>query len=72
MGTVVHVDFGGSEPWLTRKELAEEWGWSTKTIERFDREGLPSRQKGRFRLYKLTAARNWERRPDGKGLAHVG
>lgn len=70
MGEVVHVDFGGTEPWLTRRELAEELGRSVKYVENLTKRGLPHKQHGRQKLYKASAARNFLGAGDRKGIAH--
>jgi hypothetical protein len=72
MGQVVHVDFGGREPLLTRRQLAAELRCSMGHIENLERRGLPFDTRGRRKVYKETAVRNWMDRSDRKGIAHVG
>jgi len=72
MGEVVFIDFGGQEPWLSTRELAEELGRSVKYVENLTKHGLPHKQHGRQKLYKASAARNFIGGADRKGIAHVG
>jgi phage terminase Nu1 subunit (DNA packaging protein) len=71
---VVHIDFSRSEPLLTRRELSEALGhgYSVRTLEDLDKRGIPFEQRGRKRLYKETAVRNWMAREERKGADHAG
>ena len=54
---------GEFEPWISKRQLAQHWGCSTRTIERLVREGLPSRPpeqsaNGR-RMFHLSRCERW-------------
>lgn len=49
-----------SEAYLTRKEVCQELRVSVKTVQRWEREGLPVEVWGsRLRRYRLDRVRGW-------------
>jgi phage terminase Nu1 subunit (DNA packaging protein) len=49
--------------WLTRKQLAEEWGLSVGSIDKLVKQGLPSETWGlQVRRFHLPTCERWRRR----------
>jgi excisionase family DNA binding protein len=50
---------GGSEPWLTKRRLAEYFQVSVRTIERWTTAGMPCLRCGRTVRYRISACEAW-------------
>lgn len=50
-----------TEPWLTKAELATVLKVCTKTVERWQRQGLPFTRIGGVNRYLLSEAIRWHR-----------
>jgi hypothetical protein len=52
-----------SEPWVSKRQLANHWGVSTKTVERRVVEGMPSRPPAESptnrRMFRISECDNW-------------
>jgi hypothetical protein len=46
--------YGLPEPWLTKRQLARHYGYSTRWVELQQRAGLPSHMIGGQRRYRLS------------------
>ena len=44
---------------MTRRQLADALGKDSRTIERWEKDGLPVAGHGRLRLYDVAAVRRW-------------
>jgi hypothetical protein len=55
MGEVIQFP----EPWLTKRQLADHYGFSTRWIELRMQEGMPSRMIGGRRRFRLSETENW-------------
>jgi excisionase family DNA binding protein len=53
------------EPWITKRELAEHLGISTRWIDRRIQMGLPSTLLGNRRRFQLSAVEAWLRTHHG-------
>lgn len=49
----------GWEPWLTKKQLAAHFSYSTRWIELRMREGMPSTLIGKRRRFHLSEVEAW-------------
>jgi excisionase family DNA binding protein len=49
----------GSEPWLTKRRLADYFQVSVRTIERWTTRGLPCLRVGRTVRYRVSACEAW-------------
>jgi predicted DNA-binding transcriptional regulator AlpA len=49
----------GWEPWLTKKQLAAHFGYSTRWVELRVREGMPSKLIGGRRRFRLSEVEAW-------------
>lgn len=49
----------GTEPWLTKAQIAEHLGFSTRWVELRVREGLPCRRMGGRLRFRRSAAERW-------------
>jgi hypothetical protein len=49
----------GSDPWLSKRQLAAHYGRSTRWVELRVNEGLPSRMIGGHRGFQLSVADRW-------------
>jgi hypothetical protein len=49
----------GFEPWLTKKQVAIHYGYSTRWVELRVREGLPSHFRGGQRRFLLSEVEAW-------------
>jgi len=47
------------EPWLSKQQVADHYGRSTRWIELWMREGLPSRMLGGRRAFLLSIVDAW-------------
>jgi predicted DNA-binding transcriptional regulator AlpA len=50
---------GSTEPWISKRALAQHYGRSTRWIELRMREGLPSRMLGGRRAFRLSEVEAW-------------
>lgn len=51
---------GLESPWLTRRQVAEHFAVSPKTVQRWQREGLPFERWGsRLVRYRLDRVERW-------------
>jgi hypothetical protein len=50
-----------AEPWLSKRQVADHYGRSTRWLELKAREGLPSRMIGGRRGYRLSEVDVWLR-----------
>jgi hypothetical protein len=48
-----------SEPWLSKRQVADHFGRSTRWVELRVREGLPSRMIGGRRGFRLSEVESW-------------
>lgn len=56
------IPFGrgfGSEPWVSKAQVAAHFGRSKRWVELMAREGLPSRMIGGRRAYRLSEVDAW-------------
>lgn len=51
----------GLEPWMTKQQIAEHLGFSTRWVEIRMREGLPSSTMGGRRRYLASEVEAWLR-----------
>ena len=49
----------GSEPWLSKRQVAGHFGYSIRWIELRVREGMPSQMIGGQRKFRLTECELW-------------
>lgn len=49
----------GSEPWVSKRQVAEHFGFSTRWVELRVREGMPSRAIGGRRRFLLSECEEW-------------
>jgi hypothetical protein len=49
----------GSEPWVTKKQLAAHFKFSTRWVELRVREGMPSRMIGGYRRFRVSECETW-------------
>jgi predicted DNA-binding transcriptional regulator AlpA len=49
----------GREPWLSKRQVANHYGRSTRWVELRMREGLPSRLIGGRRGFRLSEVDEW-------------
>ncbi len=47
------------EPWLSKRQLAQHFGYSTRWVELKMREGMPSYIHGSQRRYRLSETEAW-------------
>lgn len=47
------------EPWVDELHVARHFGVSTRTVRRWRDAGMPSRQFGRSRRFRLTQCERW-------------
>lgn len=61
MGQVVPLrrEFAQTEPWLAKKELARYFGVCSSTIDNWARNGMPYRQVGGRRRYRISSCEAW-------------
>ena len=60
MGDVIPFPVrSGWEPELSKRQLAQLLGYSTRWIELRVREGMPSRLLGNQRRFRLSEVENW-------------
>jgi excisionase family DNA binding protein len=48
-----------SEPWLSRRRLAEHLKVSERTLQRWQADGMPSIARGRTVRYRASAVEAW-------------
>lgn len=48
-----------TEPWISKRAVAQHYGRSTRWIELQMREGLPSRMLGGRRAFRLSEVEAW-------------
>jgi predicted DNA-binding transcriptional regulator AlpA len=49
----------GTEPWVTKKQIAEHCGYSTRWIELRVQEGLPHKRWGQRLRFQRSAVEAW-------------
>jgi hypothetical protein len=49
----------GSEPWLSKRQVAAYFGFSTRWVELKVREGMPSRMIGGQRRFRASECEEW-------------
>lgn len=49
----------GSEPWLSKRQLAAYFGFSTRWVELRVREGMPSEVIGGRRRFRVSECEEW-------------
>jgi len=49
----------GSEPWLSKRQIAAHFGFSTRWVEMRVREGLPSQMIGGHRRFLASECEEW-------------
>jgi hypothetical protein len=49
----------GFEPWLSKRQIAEHFGYSTRWVEMRVREGLPSELIGGHRKFRASECEEW-------------
>lgn len=61
MGEVIHVNFGGGEPPLTKTQLSQhaQIKRSRRWIEQRVKEGMPSHLDGNRRMFRLSEVQDW-------------
>jgi excisionase family DNA binding protein len=47
------------EPWLTKRQVAAHFGFSTRWVELRIRDGLPSQMMGGRRRFRLSEVEGW-------------
>jgi excisionase family DNA binding protein len=50
---------GGREPWLAGKQLADYYGVSTRTIQRWTQQGMPAMRIGGTVRYQVSRTDAW-------------
>lgn len=55
----------GFEPWLTKKQVAAHYGYSTRWVELRVRDGMPSHPRGGQRRFVLSEIEDWFERRQG-------
>jgi hypothetical protein len=48
-----------TEPWVTKRQVAAHFGFSTRWVELRIRDGLPSRMFGGRRRFRLSEVEAW-------------
>jgi hypothetical protein len=63
MGDVIHVNFGASDPLLTKRQLSQhpKIRRSTRWLEQRVAEGMPSQMDGNRRMFRLSEVLAWLR-----------
>ena len=60
MGTVIPFPRRNNwEPWLSKRQLAEHFGFSTRWVELRVRDGMPSTIHGNRRRFLLSEVEAW-------------
>lgn len=54
------------EPYLTKAELAQHYRCTQRTIENWQSAGMPSRLRGRRRLYRVSEVEAWHADREGE------
>jgi hypothetical protein len=49
----------GYEPWLSKKQVATHYGYSTRWVELRMRDGMPSHARGGQRRFLLSEIESW-------------
>ena len=49
----------GFEPWLSKRQVAAHYGYSTRWVELRVRDGMPSHQRGGQRRFLLSEVEAW-------------
>jgi hypothetical protein len=49
----------GSEPWLSKRQIAAHFGFSTRWVELRVREGMPSEVFSGRRRFRVTECEQW-------------
>jgi hypothetical protein len=49
----------GAEPWLTKKQIAVHFKFSTRWVELRVREGMPSQMIGGHRRFRVSECETW-------------
>jgi hypothetical protein len=57
--TVVPFPRRGFEPWLSKRQVAAHYGYSTRWVELRMREGMPSHVRGGQRRFLLSEVETW-------------
>jgi hypothetical protein len=60
MGQVVRLPLRpGAEPWLSKRQVAGYFGYSTRWVELRVRDGMPSQMIGGHRKFRLSECELW-------------
>lgn len=49
----------GSEPWLSKRQIAAHFGFSTRWVELRVRDGMPSQMIGGHRRFRVSECETW-------------
>lgn len=49
----------GSEPWLSKRQIAAHFGFSTRWVELRVRKGMPSQLIGGHRRFRISECEAW-------------
>jgi hypothetical protein len=49
----------GSEPWVSKRQIAAHFGFSTRWVELRVREGMPSQLFGGHRRFRVSECEAW-------------
>lgn len=49
----------GFEPWMSKRQVAAHYGYSTRWVELRVREGMPSHSRGGQRRFLLSEIEDW-------------
>jgi len=60
MGRVLRLPLRpGAEPWVSKRQVAGYFGYSTRWVELRVREGMPSQMIGGHRKFRLSECEVW-------------
>lgn len=60
MGTLIRMPLRpGAEPWLSKKQLADYFGYSTRWVELRVRDGMPAHRMGGQLRFRVSEAEPW-------------
>ena len=60
MGEVIRMPLRpGSEPWLSKRQIADHFGYSTRWVELRVKDGMPSQMIGGHRRFRLSECEQW-------------
>lgn len=60
MGRLIRMPLRpGSEPWLSKRQVAGHFGYSTRWVELRVKDGMPSQMIGGHRKFRLSECELW-------------